>query len=535
VLATLVIGLREGLEAALIVGILAAFLRRNGRSLRAMWIGVVIAIILSIAVGTLLEVVSLSLPQAQQEGLETVIGSVAVVFVTGMIAWMNTHAAGLKKEIESSATAALGEGTAVALAVMAFLAVLKEGFETSVFLLATFQSSTSVVAAIGGAVIGILIAVGIGIGIYYGGVKLNLGRFFRITGIFLVFVAAGLVLSALRTAHEAGWINVGQQTTVDLSWLAPNGSIQSALITGVLGIPADPRLIEALGWSVYLITVLLIVLWPASRRPSAAGSVRLKLGIAASLVVAAAVLGLAVPLATPASGVTTMPIAGASGSSVGEVTMTGADHSARFVITLDGTRPSKAAGGRVTDTMHDGVDAVTHSLPVGTSSSTGMMTIDRLVALNGGSLPIGMSLQQNPGPFTVTTVARTATTLWTVGTGILDARSTATTILQISGGGLTGTRTVSLADDSWAARQSTIDSVVTRITGASAAEQDRLLWKLYLPTVMLIAALALALWAWRGWRRLGRAAEKKAATAPNRADRSSTTAHDTRSSTYVPH
>src|ERR1700712_824196 len=93
-LATLVIGLREGLEAALIVGILAAFLRRNGRSLRAMWIGVVLAVVLSIAVGAVLEVVSLSLPQAQQEGLETVIGAVAVVFVTGMIVWMNTHASG---------------------------------------------------------------------------------------------------------------------------------------------------------------------------------------------------------------------------------------------------------------------------------------------------------------------------------------------------------------------------------------------------------------------------------------------------------
>jgi high-affinity iron transporter len=175
VLATLVIGLREGLEAALIVGIIAAFLRTNGKSLRAMWIGVGAAVALSICVGLALEIVSASLPQAQQEGLETIIGAVAVVFVTGMIVWMNRHARGMRSELEGSAEAALGRGGALALAAMAFLAVLKEGFETSVFLLATFQSSSSVPAAVGGAVIGIALAVALGIGIYKGGVKLNLG------------------------------------------------------------------------------------------------------------------------------------------------------------------------------------------------------------------------------------------------------------------------------------------------------------------------------------------------------------------------
>ena len=246
-LPTFVIGLREGLEAALIVSIIATFLRRNGSSLRPMWWGVGAAVLLSIGVGVALDLVERSLPQRQQEGMETVIGLVAVVFVTGMVLWMSTHARFLKRDLEGAASAALTDGTSWALVAMAFLAVLREGFESAVFLLATFQASTSTASAVVGAVLGILAAVVLGYGIYAGGVRLNLGRFFSITNAFLVLVAAGLVLSAFRTAHEAGWVTIGQGRTVDLSWLAPPGSVRAALVSGVLGIPADPRVIEVLG------------------------------------------------------------------------------------------------------------------------------------------------------------------------------------------------------------------------------------------------------------------------------------------------
>ncbi|MBV9830144.1 MAG: FTR1 family protein, partial [Marmoricola sp.] len=227
-LPTFVIGLREGLEAALIVSIIATFLRRNGASLRGMWLGVAAGVALSLAVGVLLRVVEQSLPQRQQEGMETVIGLVAVCFVTGMILWMRTHARFMKRDLEQHASEALSDGTTTALVVMAFLAVLREGFETAVFLLATFQTATSAPSAIVGAVLGIAVSIGLGYGIYRGGVRLDMQRFFSVTGLFLVLVAAGLVLSAFRTAHEAGWVTVGQGTTVDLAWLAPPGSVQSA-------------------------------------------------------------------------------------------------------------------------------------------------------------------------------------------------------------------------------------------------------------------------------------------------------------------
>lgn len=246
-LATFIIGLREGLEAALIVGIIAAFLRRNGRSLTPMLIGVGSAIAVSLAVGITLKVVEQSLPQAAQEGMEAIIGIVAIVFVTGMVLWMAGHARRMKSELEASAEQALSEGSTRALAVMAFLAVLREGFETSVFLLATFSASTNAGLAATGAGLGILTAAVIGYGLYTGGVKLNLAKFFSYTGVFLLLVAAGPVVSTLGSMREAGWLNAGQQLVAELTWFAPPGSVQGALFTGVLGIPADPRLVQVVG------------------------------------------------------------------------------------------------------------------------------------------------------------------------------------------------------------------------------------------------------------------------------------------------
>ena len=156
------------------------------------------------------------LPQKQQEGLETVIGLIAVAAVTYMIVWMRRHARGIKAQLEGEAASALAAGSTMALVGMAFLAVLREGFETSVFLLAAFQDSTDTTAAGAGAVLGLLAAVAIGLGLYRGGVRINLTRFFRFTGLVLVFVAAGLLATAAHTAHEAGWINSFQGQAVDL-------------------------------------------------------------------------------------------------------------------------------------------------------------------------------------------------------------------------------------------------------------------------------------------------------------------------------
>ena len=206
-LPTFIIGLREGLEASLIIGIIAAFLIQRGdrKALRPMWYGVALALALCLGVAAILEAVDRSLPHKQQEGLETVLALVAVVGVTYMVVWMKRHSRELKGSLERSAESALVLGSAWALIGMAFFAVLREGLETAVFLLAVFGNSTNPAATGTGAVLGIAVAVGLGFAIYKGGVRINLSRFFRFTGFVLVLVAAGLLSSAVHTAHEAGW------------------------------------------------------------------------------------------------------------------------------------------------------------------------------------------------------------------------------------------------------------------------------------------------------------------------------------------
>ena len=266
-LPTFVIGLREGLEAALIVGIIAAFLGQQGRrdALRLVWLGTAVAVAICVGVAIVLQVISSDLPQRQQEGLETVVGALAVCMVTYMIIFMRRHARGLKKDLEGAAASALASGSSQALVAMAFLAVLREGFETAVFLLATFQASGNASTSWLGAVLGIGLAAAIGYAIYKGGVRLNLARFFRVTGLVLVVVAAGLVMTAFHTASEAGWLTVGQAQAFDLSWLVRPGTPVSSLLTGVLGIQPFPAWIEVIAWLAYLIPMVVIVAWPAGQ------------------------------------------------------------------------------------------------------------------------------------------------------------------------------------------------------------------------------------------------------------------------------
>jgi high-affinity iron transporter len=270
-LPTFVIGLREGVEAALIVGIIAAFLRQEHRmdALRHVWAGVGVAVLLCSAVGVTLHIVGTDLPQRQQEGLETIVGLAAVGMVTFMIVWMRRHARGLRKELERNAAGALAQGSIIALVAMAFFAVLREGFETAVFLVAAFQSAANPGAAGAGAVIGVGVAIAIGWGIYRGGVRINLSRFFRLTALVLVLVAAGLLAQAAHTGHEAGWLNLLQDQALDLSWLIVPGSVTSSLLTGMLGLQPQPTVAEAVVYLLYAIPMAVYVLWPQRSRPRA--------------------------------------------------------------------------------------------------------------------------------------------------------------------------------------------------------------------------------------------------------------------------
>lgn len=271
---TFVIGLREGVEASLIVGIVAAFLARNDRrdALRSMWIGVGAAVVICLGVGVALNVVDAGLPEKQQARFETIIALVAVGTVTAMIVWMKRHSRGIKAELESHAASALAEGAGIALVAMAFFAVLREGFETSVFLLAAFQNSETPLASGIGVIVGLAVAVALGFAIFRGAVRINLSRFFLLTGLALVLVAAGLVASAIHSSTEAGWLTVAQQRALDLRWLVAPGTVRASLLTGMLGLQPEPTRAEVVGWLLYAVPMSLYLILPVTRartpRPS---------------------------------------------------------------------------------------------------------------------------------------------------------------------------------------------------------------------------------------------------------------------------
>ena len=268
-LPTFVIGLREGLEASLIVGIIAAFLIQRGerRALRPMWFGVGAAVALCFIVAFVLRAIGESLSSRQREGFEAILALLAVAGITYMIVWMRRHSRELKGSLERSAALALAAGSTFALVGMAFFAVLREGLETAVFLLATFESSRNPAATGVGAVLGIAVAVGLGVGIYLGGIRIKLSRFFRITGFVLVLVAAGLLSLAVHSASEAGWVPVLQSPAFDLVWLVAPGSVRASLLTGVLGLQPVPTVAEVLAWVLYAVPMGVYVLWPQRTRP----------------------------------------------------------------------------------------------------------------------------------------------------------------------------------------------------------------------------------------------------------------------------
>ncbi len=267
-LPSFVITLREGLEAALIIGIVAAFLVREGRpdALKRMWIGVGAAVAVCLAVGVVLRLVDQELPERGQQVLETVIAFVAVAMVTYMIVWMKQHARELRGSLEGSAATAVAAGSAGALVAMAFFSVFREGFETAVFLIAVFQQGSSPVAAGIGAVLGLVAALAIGWGIYRGGVRLNLQRFFKATGVILVVVAAGLFASGVHSAQELGWIGGADDGFLDLSWLVHPGTWTASLMTGILGLRESMSSAMVIGWLLYAVPMTAFVLWPTGRR-----------------------------------------------------------------------------------------------------------------------------------------------------------------------------------------------------------------------------------------------------------------------------
>jgi high-affinity iron transporter len=265
--------LREGVEAALIVGIVASYLKQTGRGawMPAVWVGILLAVALSLFVGAGLQLVSAEFPQRAQEFFEAIVGLIAVLVLTSMVFWMRKAARSIKSELHHSIDAALSHSTgqASALIGLVFFAVAREGLESVFFLLAIFQQSTNNDAPLG-ALLGILVSIVLGFGIYFGGVRMNLRRFFFWTGLFILVVAAGILAGSLRHLHEAGVWNSMQTIVFDFSNVLPVSSPLGTLLSGMFGYQDTPTLGEVIAYLSFLALSVFMFLRPAGRHTAAA-------------------------------------------------------------------------------------------------------------------------------------------------------------------------------------------------------------------------------------------------------------------------
>jgi high-affinity iron transporter len=260
--ASFVIALREGIEAALIVSIVLAYLKQLGATDRSrlVWWGTGLAVVLSAAVGTAIFVAGAEFEGTAEQVFEGLVTLAAVGVLTWMIFWMRRQGARIKSELQEKVDTALVAG-GFALAGLAFFAVLREGIETALFLFAaakgTAVEGTTIAPAtqVTGAVLGLVLAVILGVLLYRGGIRMNLRSFFRVTGLILIVVAAGLFAYSLHELQEAGWLPVLGSHAFDLSASLPDDAGVGAILRGLVGYNADPTWLEVVGWATYLVII----------------------------------------------------------------------------------------------------------------------------------------------------------------------------------------------------------------------------------------------------------------------------------------
>jgi len=264
------IGLREGLEAALVVGILIAYLVKSGRRdrLAPVWAGVGLAVGLSLVVGALLTFTSRSLDFKAQEAFAGALSILAVGFVTWMVFWMRRQSRHLKHELQGKLDTAAEHGTA-ALVMMAFLSVGREGLETALFLWPALQAAGSGAGPAAGAVLGLASAVVLGYLVYRRSVSLDLAKFFRITGGALLIVAAGVLAYGIHDLQEAGILPGLGSIAFDISRQVPPSSWYGTLVKGVFNISPTTTWLQAVAYVAYVVPTALLFF---RKSPTAASS-----------------------------------------------------------------------------------------------------------------------------------------------------------------------------------------------------------------------------------------------------------------------
>ncbi|MEI2776609.1 MAG: iron uptake transporter permease EfeU [Tetrasphaera sp.] len=275
-LSNALVGLREGLEASLVVIILIAFLVKTERrwGLRWVWAGVATAVVLSVALAGALTYGTRQLSFEMQELIGGSASILAVGFVTAMVFWMRRAARTLSGELKGSMDRALSAG-GLWVALVAFLGVGREGLETAIFFYATAQAAgAGTLTPLLGWVLGIGGAVVLGVLMYHGAIRFDIGKFFRYTGIFLVIVAAGILAYGIHDLQEAAFLPGLNALAFDVSHLIEPGGWVATLLKGIVNFTPATTWLQAIAWSAYIAIVLPLFLRPmrAPVRPPVAAS-----------------------------------------------------------------------------------------------------------------------------------------------------------------------------------------------------------------------------------------------------------------------
>lgn len=263
-LSSFLIALREGLEAALIIGILVAYVVKTERRflLTPIWAGVSVALALSVALGGFLGLTSAELSERGEQLFAGTTSFVAVGLVTWMVFWMKRTARSLRDELHAKVDSAAMVGP-MTLAAAAFFAVAREGLETALFVYTNFQTVGSKVPATIGLISGLALAVLLGFLIYRRAIKINLSKFFTVTGVALVIVAAGVLSYGIHEFQELGWLPGEKAYAWDVtSWLASD-SILASILAGTIGFDTTMSWLQLLVWGGFIVTTLALYLKPA--------------------------------------------------------------------------------------------------------------------------------------------------------------------------------------------------------------------------------------------------------------------------------
>ena len=256
-LSTFIIALREGLEAALIIGILVAYILKTDRKtlLAPLWSGVAAAIVGSIGLGLVLSKTSEELTERAEKLFVGTTSFLAVALVTWMVFWMKRTARYLKADLHGKVDSALRTGP-LALAGAAFFAVIREGLETSLFVYTNFKTVADTRSSSLGLILGFGVAISLGYLIFKSTIKLDLSKFFRYTGVALVVVAAGVLSYGVHEFQELGWLPGGESYAWDVSSLIPTDSLLGATLGGLVGFDNTTSWLQLGIWTIYLTTVL---------------------------------------------------------------------------------------------------------------------------------------------------------------------------------------------------------------------------------------------------------------------------------------